>query len=140
MFAVAIPANALGLPSGVLVAALVLATLVYVYSAIRRISVEGVTWDSDTMEIRNAWRTYSVPWSDVGRIDMEKPWWLRLDEGKSDLYVPVVKTTSGQQIPISAMYCDSSDPDDPTTEKGLTLWVDKSEIRALLAEADTHLT
>lgn len=81
----------------------------YLYGVHRRLSRESITWDSDTIEIHNAWKSYSIPWSDVSGIDMEKPWWLGLDQGKRDLSVPVVKTRSGQQVPVAVMYCEGSD-------------------------------
>ena len=138
VFAVGIPLNAVGGPDWLIFVALIAAVVVYLYCVHRRLSKESVTWDSDTIEIHNAWKSYSIPWSDVSGIDMEKPWWLGLDQGKSDLSVPVVKTRSGQQVPVAVMYCEGSKPDGETSKKGRRAWVEKSEIQSLLADAESH--
>lgn len=114
---------------------------VYLYSVFRRLFIERVTWDDDGIEIHNAWISYSFPWSDVASIEMGKPWWLQLDQGKSDLYVPVVKPHTGQGRPISVMYSEGSDPNIPaTSRKARTAWVDKTHIQSLIAEVNARRT
>lgn len=139
MFAFGIPLNALGGPDWIIAVALILAFLAYLYGVYRRISKEGVTWNSDTLEIHNAWKSYSIPWSDVSDIDMEKPWWLSLDEGRNnDFYVPVVTTRSGQQVAVAVMYCEGPNFVGETSRKARRTCVDKSEIQSLIAQASSH--
>lgn len=138
MFAVGIPLGAVGGPDWIVVVALIPAILAYLYCVRRRLSKESVIWDSGTVEVHNAWKSYSIPWSDVSGVEMEKPWWLSLDQGKSDLYVPVVKTRSGQQIPVAVMYCEGADLDGAASKKARRAWVDKSEIQSLFAKAKSH--
>lgn len=114
---------------------------VYLYSAFRRLFIERVAWDDTGIEIHNAWISYSFDWSEVASIEMGKPWWLQLDQGKSDLYVPVVRPHSGRERPISVMYSEGADPNIPSTsKKARTAWVDKTHIQALIAKADTRRT
>ena len=114
---------------------------VYLYSAIRRLFIERVAWDDTGVTIHNAWMSYSFDWSEVASIEMGKPWWLQLDQGKSDLYVPVVQPHSGQERPISVMYSDGSDPNIPSTSrKARTAWVDKTLTQMLITEANTRRT
>ena len=114
---------------------------VYLYSAIRRLFIERVTWDNTGIEIHNAWMSYSFLWSEVASIEMGKPWWLQLDQGRSDLYVPVVQPHAGQERPISVMYSEGSDPNIPSASgKARTAWVDKTHIQTLITEANSRRT